>query len=223
MKSPNRARAGTTGDAHARVRGGMLGRTLNRLVLHIRWRRARAGVDYDDIGDRLVMGRHSYDRPGTRWYQGDPPTTVTIGNYTSVGEGVEVITGGGHALERVSLFPFRARWGLPGAHEDGQPTSRGNVVIGSDVWIGRDAKILSGVEIGHGAVVAAFSVVSRDVRPYALVAGNPAREKRRRFPDDQCERLLATAWWDWPDHRVRAFVDLLTAEDVEAFLRAACD
>jgi acetyltransferase-like isoleucine patch superfamily enzyme len=186
-----------------------------------RWRRIVLGPDYDDIGERLVMGRHSYTRPRTPWFPGDPPTKVTIGNYASIAHGVEIIAGGGHPLQRVSLFPFRAAWHLPGAYADGHPTSRGDVEIGSDVWIGRKARILSGVRIGHGAVVAAYSVVARDVQPYAIVAGNPAQEIRRRFSDEHCERLLATAWWDWPDDRVRAMVDLLTADDVEAFLRVA--
>ena len=171
--------------------------------------------------ERLIMGRHSYGRPNMPWYEGDPPVTVTIGSYTSIADGVEILTGGGHVLERVSLFPFRARWGLPGAFTDGHPSSRGDVVIGSDVWVGREARILSGVAVGHGAVVAAYSVVARAVRPYAIVVGNPAREVRRRFPDEQCNQLLKLAWWDWPDDEVRALVHLLTGDDIGAFLTAA--
>ncbi len=181
----------------------------------------RALANHRDIGDRLTMGRHSYGRPKTLWFDGDPPTRVRVGNYVSIAKGVEILTGGGHPLERVSLYPFRIRWRLAGAYADGHPTSRGDVIIGSDVWVGRQARILSGVTIGHGAVVAAYSVVTRDVPAYTIVAGNPAREIRRRFADDVCDRLLAVAWWDWPDERVRPMVDLLAGDDVEAFLRAA--
>jgi virginiamycin A acetyltransferase len=76
--------------------------------------------------------------------------------------------------------------------------SRGDTVIGHDVWLGYSALVLPGVTIGHGAVVAAASVVSRDVPPYAIVAGNPARVVRPRFEEEDIERLLRIAWWNWP-------------------------
>ena len=76
--------------------------------------------------------------------------------------------------------------------------SRGDTVVGHDVWLGYSALVLPGVTIGHGAVVAAASVVARDVAPYAVVAGNPARVVRWRFSEDEVERLLRAAWWDWP-------------------------
>jgi acetyltransferase-like isoleucine patch superfamily enzyme len=174
----------------------------------------------DDIGARMTLGAHSYERPATPWFEGDPDTRVTIGRYTSVADEVEFLTGGVHPTDRVSLYPFRARWDLPGKFADGHPASRGDIVVGSDVWIARGATVLSGVTIGDGAVVGARAVVTRDVRPYAIVTGNPAREVGRRFPDSICERLLAVAWWDWPEERVRAQVDALSGTDVEAFLAA---
>jgi len=81
--------------------------------------------------------------------------------------------------------------------------SRGDTVVGHDVWLGYSALVLPGVRIGHGAVVAAASVVARDVPPYAIVAGNPARVIRSRFPEEDVARLLRAAWWDWP-------IDLVT-------------
>jgi len=91
-------------------------------------------------------------------------------------------------------------------------------VIGHDVWIGRDAALLSGVTIGTGAVVGAFSLVTRDVRPYAIVGGNPAREIRRRFDDEDCDLLLASRWWEWPPERIRAAAADLWSTDVRGFL-----
>jgi virginiamycin A acetyltransferase len=76
--------------------------------------------------------------------------------------------------------------------------SRGDTVVGHDVWLGYGALVLPGVTIGHGAVVAAASVVARDIPPYAVVVGNPARVVRSRFSADDVERLLRAAWWDWP-------------------------
>jgi carbonic anhydrase/acetyltransferase-like protein (isoleucine patch superfamily) len=89
------------------------------------------------------------------------------------------------------------------------------------VWIGSDALIFAGVTIGDGAVIGARAVVTRPVRPYAVVVGAPAREVRRRFSDEQVDALLKLRWWDWPPERVRAHVDLLSSPDVEALLAAA--
>lgn len=97
----------------------------------------------------------------------------------------------------------------------------GPIVVGNDVWVGRGAVVHAGVTIGDGAVVGARAVVTGDVRPYAVVAGDPARERRRRFADEQVEALLRVAWWSWPDERIRAHAQLLCASDVDAFLAAA--
>ena len=107
----------------------------------------------------------------------------------------------------------------PGAYADGHPHSKGDIEIGHDVWIGREARVLSGVRVGDGAVIGAYAVVARDVRPYAIVVGNPAREVRRRFTDAQCEALLAIAWWNWPEERILANIDQLNGRDVDAFIR----
>jgi carbonic anhydrase/acetyltransferase-like protein (isoleucine patch superfamily) len=91
-------------------------------------------------------------------------------------------------------------------------------VVGSDVWIGRGATILSGITIGHGAVIGANSVVATDVRPFAVIVGNPGREVRRRFPDEEVDGLLRVSWWDWPIDVVLERVDELNASDVRGFL-----
>lgn len=142
---------------------------------------------------------------------------VRIGRYCSIADAVELMPGGNRNHRLVSTYPFRILMDLPGAYEDGQPWTKGDIVIGNDVWIGRGAAVLSGVTIGDGAVVAAYSVVTRDVRPYAIVAGVPAREVRRRFPDEDVERLLATRWWDLPEPEIRELAMLLSSEDVGAF------
>jgi virginiamycin A acetyltransferase len=108
--------------------------------------------------------------------------------------------GANHADLGPSTFPFGIfgpPWDLTMDLVMGAP-SRGDTVIGNDVWLGYQALVLPGVTIGHGAVVAAASVVASDVPPYAIVGGNPARVIRRRYEDDDVERLLRAAWWDWP-------------------------
>lgn len=114
------------------------------------------------------------------------------------------------------------KWRMDGAYQDGMPTSHGDVEIGSDVWLGSGALILSGVQIGHGAVVAARSVVTRDVPPYAIAAGLPARVVRLRHSEQQVRQMLEVRWWDWPDDKIREAVPLLSSDRVEEFLGKYC-
>ncbi|MBO9531441.1 MAG: CatB-related O-acetyltransferase [Solirubrobacteraceae bacterium] len=169
----------------------------------------------------LEFSEHSYMPPTLLAFgREDADHRVTVGPYSSLNGGTRIFLGGHHHPEWVSTYPFRIKYGLEGAYADGQPFSRGPVVIGSDVWIGYDVVILSGVTIGHGAVVAAGSMVVKDVPPYTIVGGNPAREIRRRFDDDTVAALLRIAWWDWPHEEVLANVDLLSSPDLAAFIAA---
>lgn len=163
------------------------------------------------------MGAHSYGEPFIPTYPGDT-TRVRVGAFVSIALDVVLLDGGNHRTDWISTYPFRARFGLPGAYADGHPVTNGDVVFGNDVWIGRGARMRSGVTIGDGAVVAGYSIVTRDVRPYTIVAGNPAREIRRRFEDAQIDALLQIAWWDWPLERVLASVPQLCSANVEAFI-----
>lgn len=167
---------------------------------------------------RVTIGRHSYGLPEVVTFGGDQRTCLRIGNYVSMGRDVQFLLGGNHRVDWITTFPLRKRLGLPGADADGHPASKGDVAIGNDVWLGLGAQILSGVVIGDGAVVGAHAVVTRSVRPYAIVAGSPAREVRRRFNDEQVERLLKVAWWNWSDSKVRDEVEQLCNPDIEAFL-----
>jgi chloramphenicol O-acetyltransferase type B len=147
-------------------------------------------------------------------------TTLTVGNYCSFARGAQVMLGGNHRLDWVTTYPFSAidrRF----SHFTGHPHSKGDVVIGNDVWVAREAMILSGVTIGDGAVIGARAVVSRDVPPYMIVAGNPAVEVRPRFPAPVIERLLALSWWDWPEERIASAMPHLLSNHIEAFLNAA--
>lgn len=148
------------------------------------------------------------------WQEG---STLVIGSYTSIAEQVEIFLGGQHRSDWVSTYPFPAMID-EAKNIQGYAVSRGDVVIGSDVWLCTHAIILSGVTVGHGAVVAAGAVVSRDVAPYSVVAGNPARHIRWRFAPELCQALLATAWWEWPEQEVRSISSLLCSERVDEFL-----
>jgi len=167
----------------------------------------------------LVIGRHSYAPPGFVQIVAGDTAKVIIGNWCSLATDVEIMPGGNHRIDTVTSYPIQRRYGLAGAEQSGQPWSKGDVVIGNDVWIGRGAKILGGVSIGDGAVIAAFSVVSKSVAPYTIVAGVPARVIRRRFAPEIAESLQRIRWWDWSDALVLERIDELTSDDLVAFTR----
>lgn len=166
---------------------------------------------------RIVVGRHTYGYPVIHHYAMDD-TRLVIGSYCSISDGAVVMLGGEHPTDRVSSYPFRIRWGMEGAGEDGMPRRTGDTHIGSDVWLGTGCYLRSGVTIGHGAVVAANAVVTKDVPPYAVVAGNPARVVRHRVTEEQAAALLEIAWWDWPEEQVRAGVPDLSGAELDAFI-----
>lgn len=96
-------------------------------------------------------------------------------------------------------------------------------MIGNDVWLCTDAAILSGVTVGHGAVVACGAVVTRDIPPYAIAAGNPAKVVRWHFDEATRHALLDIAWWDWPEQEVRQMAEVLYSTDTNALIRYAAD
>lgn len=199
--------------------------TLRALARHgvrrpalTRGERARRRYERAQADGIVTVGRRTYGTPEVlRWYAKDGSHVggrVRIGAFCSIADGVLLFTGGNHRPDWLSMYPLRITYDLPGRDHDGQPHSRGDIVIGDDVWIGVGAMVLSGVTIGSGAAIGAGAVVSRDVAPYTLVAGNPAREVRRRFSEDVVEGLLSLRWWDWSDEQIAANVDLLCGPEV---------
>ncbi len=165
----------------------------------------------------LVMGRESYYAPEVRKYKGDTGR-VFIGNFASVAHDAVFYSGGLHRTEWVSQYGLRAMLDLPGAYEDGFPHGDGDIHVGHDTWITRGVVVMSGVTIGPGAVVATRSVVTKDVAPYAIVGGIPAKQIGQRFSDEQIAALLRIAWWDWRLETIKARVDELCSPDVDAFI-----
>lgn len=131
-------------------------------------------------------------------YPGSPERLV-IGKFVQIAHGVRFITASAnHPMRGYSTYPFAVfNPQTMGAYVD-EVAEYGDTVVGNDVWLGYGATVLPGVTIGDGAIVGAKAVVSRDVPPYAIVAGNPARVVRRRFDDETVDRLLKLRWWDWP-------------------------
>lgn len=145
----------------------------------------------------VKIGDHSYDPPIRR---GDM-NNVYIGKYCSIAIGVIFDSGFNHNMEFVSTFPFNKLQGLE--HLTGQVICKGDIHVGNDVWIGEDAMIMSGVTIGDGAVIAARAIVTKDVEPYSMVAGMPAKLKKYRFEAEEREFLLSIKWWNWPEDKIK--------------------
>jgi virginiamycin A acetyltransferase len=150
---------------------------------------------------------------------------LVIGKFCAIARGVKfIMNGANHQMDGISTFPFFIFGnGWEAARPaQGELPYKGDTVVGNDVWIGYDALIMPGVTIGDGAIIAARSVVTADVPPYAIVGGNPARLVRRRFDADSARRLQAVAWWDRPAAWIGRHLALIRGGDIDA-LEAAAD
>jgi acetyltransferase-like isoleucine patch superfamily enzyme len=165
----------------------------------------------------VAIGRQSYTgrSPAPAFLSYRFGGRVKIGSFCSISNDVRFHVGGEHLLDRMTTSGL-VELGMAGppGHNPLMPP----IVVGHDVWIGHSASIMAGVTIGIGAVVGACAVVAKDVRPYAVVVGNPAREIRRRFPDDECELLLSPRWWELDDDQIRAVMGELFSTDVRTFV-----
>lgn len=183
-----------------------------------------------DLGPNIEIGEYSYydDPAGPQGFRenilyhyefsGD---RLVIGRFCAIATGAKfVMNGGNHRTDGLSTFPFTIFAGWRGRWEgELQFPSRGDTVVGNDVWIGYDALVMPGVAIGDGAVVAARSVVTKDVPPYAIVGGNPATVVRARYDEATVKRLLALAWWDWPIEAITRAIPAIGRGDIAALAR----
>jgi acetyltransferase-like isoleucine patch superfamily enzyme len=160
------------------------------------------------------VGKFTYGYPKIVNYRGI--ATCKIGKFCSIAEGVTILLDGEHKPDWVTTYPFYDY--VKGFHDMQPPHTKGDVVIGNDVWIGLNAIVLSGVCIGDGAVVGANAVVTKDVEPYAIVAGNPARLIRKRFNDETVKKLLKIKWWNWSLQRIKENAPFMFANKIDEFI-----
>ena len=171
------------------------------------------------------IGRYTYGYEGIIVYNWGDNYGVKVGAFCSIGTNCRIYTGGNHCTSYITTYPF----GI--VHKEvftnplvaNRAISNGDVVIGNDVWIGNDVTIMSGVKVGDGAVIAANSHVVKDVLPYTIVGGNPARLIRERFPPEQVAALLRLKWWDWPDEKINKYCHLLCSSRIETLLELTDD
>lgn len=144
---------------------------------------------------------------------------LIIGKFCQIASQVRFIMSAAcHSMEGFSTYPFQA-FGGAWKEASWSVTSKGDTTVGNDVWIGNSATIMPGVSIGHGAIVGTNSLVTKDVEPYTIVGGNPAKIIRKRFDDETIEFLLQLCWWDWPVARITENLKAITTGDIQALKR----
>ena len=152
--------------------------------------------NYSEFGDKLIIGKFCQIASGTKFIVGPA----------------------NHRLDSITTYPFN---GFGGLWEENTPEHmsqlpfKGDIVIGNDVWIGRESVIMPGVKIGDGAIIAAYSIVTKDVEPYSVVGGNPAKFIKKRFNDELIDLLLQFKWWDLKPDELVNILPLLCDFDLE--------
>lgn len=152
--------------------------------------------NYPEFGDRLIIGKFCSIASGTKFIMGPA----------------------NHRISSVTTYPFHVFGGLWSEQTPdhiSQLPFKGDTVIGNDVWFGRECVVMPGIKIGDGAIVAAYSVVTRDVEPYSVVGGNPARFLKKRFGDELIELLLRLKWWDLEPAALAKLLPLLCDPDLD--------
>jgi len=160
-------------------------------------------------GNNFEIGEYTYGVPRVLTF--GSTNRLTVGKFCSISAGVVIFLGGNHRADWISTYPFMEfldEWPKAKGIKR-HPSSKGDVVIGSDVRIRYGATILSGVTVGDGAVIGARAVVASNVEPYSIVAGNPARLIRKRFDDETILKLLEIKWWDWPVENIKKSLHII--------------
>lgn len=165
---------------------------------------------------KYKIGKYTYGKPKVfDWESGKGQ--LEIGSFCSIALGVKIILGGAHRADWVSSYPFPAFFPEADQAVDFAP-SKGTTRIGNDVWIGMDALILPGITIGDGAVIGAGAVLTKDVPPYAIVGGNPAKIIRYRFDEKTIDELKIICWWNWELAEIKEALPMLMQGDIASFV-----
>ena len=175
--------------------------------------------DYTMYND-FVLDPRDFQKNNVLYHYPINGDRLTIGKFCSIACGAKFLfTSANHTAASLSTYPFPLffeEWGLDKANVTDAWDNKGDIVVGNDVWIGYEAVVLQGVTIGDGAIVGARAVVTKDVAPYTLVGGVPAKPIRRRFSEETIEELLRIRWWAWPRERIEKNIRAIQAGDIGA-------
>src|SRR5574343_433703 len=163
----------------------------------------------------LDIGEYTYGQAPVvfDWNEG---SKLKIGKFCSIGSACMFFLGGNHYSDRISTYPF---YNLFAKLNNKDNYSRGDIVVGHDIWIGSYSTIMSGVTIGHGSIIGAMSVIRRDIDPYSIVIGNPEIVIKKRFSDSDIEKLLHIQWWNWDIKKIQKYWKLIIGKDIDALCK----
>lgn len=165
--------------------------------------------DFEDVANFEKNVKYHFDFIGDK---------LIIGKFCMIASGVTfIMNGANHKMDGITAYPFNI---FDQGWERVTPTPgelpfKGDTVIGNDVWIGTQATIMPGIHVGDGAIIATNATVTKDVAPYSIVGGNPAKELRKRFPDSKILELLEMQWWNWDIEKITANLEYLTGKNTE--------
>ena len=164
--------------------------------------------DFDNVDNFEKNVKYHFDFTGDK---------LNIGKFCMIASGVTfIMNGANHLTNSLSTYPFAIFGkGWEKAMDGKTYPNKGDIIIGNDVWIGHNATIMAGVKIGDGAIIATNTTVVKDVKPYSIVGGNPAKEIRKRFPDNTINKLLKLKWWDWSIEKITENIQNLTDIKIE--------
>lgn len=169
--------------------------------------------DFEDVANFEKNVKYHFDFVGDK---------LIIGKFCMIASGVTfIMNGANHLTDAVTTYPFAIfSNGWEGAMEGKSYPTKGNIIIGNDVWIGYNATIMAGVKVGDGAIIGTNATVTKDVEPYSIVGGNPAKEIRKRFTTEQIETLLNLKWWDWNIEKITSNLHNLTSNNIDALKKS---
>jgi len=146
---------------------------------------------------------------------------LKIGKFCSIADGTTILLGGEHKTDWVTTYPFPvlSKYWPKAKNIKGYPITKGDIVIGNDVWIGINVTILSGVKIGDGAVIGAGSLVIKDIEPYTIAFGVPAKPIRKRFEEAEIKKLLKIKWWDWSNEKIKQNIENICSNNISNFIK----
>ena len=183
-----------------------------------------------EVGDYTIYNDFAHDpqefeRNNVLYHYPVNGDKLKIGKFCSIACGAKFLfTSANHAMRPLSTYTFPIffeEWGLDVSEIRSAWDNKGDIVVGNDVWIGYEAVIMSGVTIGEGAIVGARAVVTRDVPPYTIVGGVPAKPIRKRFDDETIEKLLRLRWWDWDERAISRGLSAIRNGDIAALCECA--
>ena len=164
--------------------------------------------DIDDVNNFERNVKYHFEFTGDK---------LVIGKFCMIASGASfIMNGANHLTQAVSAYPFAIFGnGWEHAMEGKNYPSKGDTTIGNDVWIGHKATIMAGVTVGDGAIIAAHALVTKDVDPYTIVGGNPAQKIKKRFSEEEIQRLLTEKWWDWDIAKITKNIQHLTSDSLD--------